>query len=61
MDKTRGAILGDAGEMIGSCTIIEFPDRAGLDAWLAVDPCVAGKVWQRIEAQPFRVATRASA
>jgi uncharacterized protein YciI len=56
-----GAILDDAEEMIGSCTIVEFPDRASLDAWLATDPYVTGRVWQRIEVQPFRVAARASA
>ena len=51
-----GAILDDAGAMIGSATIVEFADRAGLDAWLARDPYVTGKVWQKIEVRPFRLA-----
>lgn len=51
-----GAILDEAGTMIGSATIVDFPDRAALDAWLARDPYVTGGVWQRIEVRPFRVA-----
>ncbi len=43
-----GAILDDDGRMIGSATIVEFPDRAAVDAWLARDPYVTGKVWQKI-------------
>ena len=54
--KAGGAILDDAGRMIGSVTIADFPDRGGLDAWLASDPYVTGKVWQRIEILPFRLA-----
>lgn len=51
-----GAILDDAGAMIGSATIVEFPDRAALDAWLARDPYVTGDVWRSIEVRPFRLA-----
>jgi uncharacterized protein YciI len=51
-----GAILDEAGAMIGSATVVEFADRAALDAWLARDPYVTGKVWQKIEIRPFRVA-----
>jgi uncharacterized protein YciI len=51
-----GAILDEAGEMTGSATIVEFPSRAELDAWLAADPYVTGDVWRRIEVRPFRVA-----
>jgi uncharacterized protein YciI len=57
--KAGGAILDEAGRMIGSVTIAEFADRAGLDAWLAGDPYVTGGVWQRIEVQPFRLAVLA--
>ena len=56
--KEGGAILDDAGRMIGSSCIVEFPDRAALDAWLARDPYVTGKVWQKIEIYPFRCAPR---
>jgi uncharacterized protein YciI len=54
-----GAILNDAGAMIGSTCITEFPDRAALDHWLATDPYVTGGVWQKIAVQPFRVAVMA--
>jgi uncharacterized protein YciI len=56
-----GAILDEAGAMIGSAVIVAFADRAGLDDWLARDPYVTGKVWQRIEVQPFRLAVLTSA
>jgi hypothetical protein len=49
-----GALLDDAGGMIGSACIVEFEDRATLDAWLEIEPYVTGKVWQRIEVTPFR-------
>jgi hypothetical protein len=51
-----GALLDDAGAMIGSATIVEFADRRALDAWLARDPYVTGNVWQKIEVRPFRLA-----
>lgn len=54
--KTGGAILDDDGAMVGSAAVMEFPDRAALDAWLARDPYVTGGVWQKIEVYPFRVA-----
>lgn len=54
-----GAILDEAGTMVGSSVVVEFPDRAALDAWLERDPYVTGGVWQRIEVRPFRVAVTA--
>jgi len=54
-----GAILDDAGRMIGSVTICDFADRAALDRWLATDPYVTGNVWQKIEVKPFRLAVMA--
>jgi uncharacterized protein len=56
--KEGGAILDDAGAMIGSCCVVEFPDRAQLDQWLNTDPYVTGKVWQKIEVHHFRCAPR---
>ena len=40
----------------GSLMLLEVPDRAGLDAYLASEPFAAGGVWQRIEVHPFRIA-----
>lgn len=51
-----GAILDDAGEMIGSCCVVDFPSRADVDAWLQTDPYVTGGVWQKIDVLPFRAA-----
>mgnify|MGYP002713768593 CR=1 FL=1 len=51
-----GAVLDEAGVMTGSAVIVEFEDRAALDAWLAADPYVTAGVWQRIEVKPFRLA-----
>ena len=51
-----GAILDDAGGMIGSCCIVDFATRAELDEWLRNDPYVTGGVWQKIEVVPFRAA-----
>lgn len=51
-----GAILDDAGQMIGSAVIAEFASRAELDAWLAQDPYVTEGVWQQIEVKPYRLA-----
>jgi uncharacterized protein YciI len=38
--RAAGAILDEAGEMIGSVVLAEFPNRADLDAWLAREPYV---------------------
>lgn len=49
------AMLDDAGRMTGSVLVVDYASRAELDAWLAVEPYVTGKVWQRIEVRPCRV------
>jgi uncharacterized protein YciI len=51
-----GAILDEAGGMVGSAVIVDMPDRAAVDAWLARDPYVTGDVWRRVEVRPFRLA-----
>jgi uncharacterized protein YciI len=50
-----GAILDDAGKMIGSTLHVEFPERADLDAQLRQDPYVAGKVWEKIEVRQVKL------
>lgn len=49
------AILDDAGEMRGSMIVCDFPDRAALDDYLAVEPYVTGNVWGNIDVRPCRV------
>jgi uncharacterized protein YciI len=51
-----GAILSDAGDMIGSTLLVEFPSREEVDDWLARDPYVTDGVWQEFEVHPFRTA-----
>lgn len=40
----------------GSLMVLEVPDRAGLDAYLAAEPFNEGAVWQRVDIHPFRIA-----
>jgi uncharacterized protein YciI len=50
------AILDDSGKMIGSMMVVEYATREELDQWLEVEPYVVGKVWDKIEIEPCRVA-----
>ena len=43
------AIINDKGEAVGSALVVDFKDRAELDAWLKVEPYATQKVWQNIE------------
>ena len=54
-----GAILNEAGDMVGSMLLVEFPDRSGVDAWLEADPYVTDGVWREVEVTPFRTAVGA--
>lgn len=51
-----GAILDEAGEMIGSTLLVDFASHEELDAWLRNDPYVTGEVWHEVEIHPFRAA-----
>jgi uncharacterized protein YciI len=50
-----GAILDDAGRMIGSTLHVDFPDRESLEQYLQQDPYVSGKVWEKIDISPVRL------
>jgi uncharacterized protein YciI len=50
-----GAILNEAGNMIGSMIVYEFPDRISLDKRLKEEPYIIAGVWEKIEIQPFRL------
>lgn len=50
------AILDDAGKMIGSMMVVDYPSREELDNWLKIEPYVVGDVWRRIEIKPCKVA-----
>lgn len=47
-------LLNDEGEIIGSLSLVEFPTREDLDAWIQADPYVINGVWQRVEILPAR-------
>jgi uncharacterized protein len=49
-----GAILDDAGRLVGSVLLCEFPDRAALDAYLAEEPFARERVWQDVSVYPIR-------
>lgn len=51
------AILNDAGTMVGSMIVCEFPSQKHLhEQWLDHEPYILGNVWQRIEIQRAQVA-----
>jgi uncharacterized protein YciI len=45
-----------AGRPVGSLMVLEVPDQAGLDAYLAAEPFNQEGVWQRVETHGFRIA-----
>jgi uncharacterized protein len=51
-----GAILNNEGQMIGSSIIVQFENDQQLSAWLAEEPYLLQKVWERVDVKPFRVA-----
>ncbi|MBN2687444.1 MAG: hypothetical protein JXR85_04635 [Deltaproteobacteria bacterium] len=52
---TGGAILNEAGGMIGSALFVEFDTEAALNEWLKNDPYVTGGVWVDINVKPVRI------
>lgn len=53
-----GAILDEAGEMVGSTLYLEFASRDELDEWLANDPYTTGGVWKETQVYPVRLVFR---
>jgi hypothetical protein len=51
-----GSTLAEDGTMEASILVVEFPDRAALDEWLAEEPYVKANVWGRVEVKPMFVA-----
>jgi uncharacterized protein len=51
-----GAILNNTGEMIGSSIIVQFEKDLDVSAWLAQEPYLLQKVWEKVDFKPFRVA-----
>lgn len=51
-----GAKLNEAGQMVGSMMVVEFPDIEAVYRWLSEDTYVKDKVWESYEVISFRVA-----
>ena len=49
-------ILDDDERMIGSALICEFATRQELDEWLGKEPYLLGKVWEKIDIKPCKIA-----
>jgi hypothetical protein len=50
------ALLDEAGNMRGSLIVCDFPTRAEVDAYVKGDPYVTGRVWEKIDIEPCKVA-----
>ncbi len=53
---TGGAILNEQGQMIGSMMVVQFNTEQELQSWLNTEPYIMGRVWEKIEVRPFKVA-----
>ena len=51
-----GAKLNDAGQMYGSMLVIELPDINAANEWIRQDPYITGRVWDKVQVVPFRIA-----
>ncbi|MGE5505557.1 MAG: YciI family protein [Actinomycetota bacterium] len=50
-----GPVLDDAREgMVGSVLVLDFPDRADLDAFLAADPYAKAGLFENVTVLPFK-------
>jgi len=51
-----GALLGTDNKMIGSMMVLDFEDDAQMSQWRDNEPYITGKVWEKIDIKPFRMA-----
>ena len=58
--QDSGALLDDAGTMIGSFIVCDYASREELESdWLNHEPYVIGEVWKKIEIHPVLISSRA--
>lgn len=50
-----GGLLDEEGKMKGSALVMEFSDRAAMDAYLKDEPYVTEGVWENIEVETMNV------
>ncbi|KAI9594439.1 hypothetical protein BDF19DRAFT_423528 [Syncephalis fuscata] len=51
-----GALLTSDDQMNGSIIVFEATDEAQVRRWIADDPYVVGRVWDKLDIKPFRLA-----
>lgn len=51
-----GALLDDAGQMIGSMLILTLETDEQLQEYLRTDPYIVQGIWEKIDVKPFRQA-----
>ena len=54
--KLGGPLLDDAGQPIGSLSILEAEDRAAVEAFVADDPYALAGLFATVEVKPWRIA-----
>ncbi len=52
---SAGGLLDEEGKMKGSALIMDFASRQELDEYIANEPYVLEKVWEKIEVEPINV------
>jgi len=51
-----GAKLNEQSNMHGSMLVVQLENEEAVKKWVEEDPYVTGKVWEKIEILPFRIA-----
>ncbi len=51
-----GAILDDAGKMVGSVMILQFESEEELENWKQSEPYITQNIWETVDVKPFKVA-----
>ncbi|MFJ4052659.1 YciI family protein [Pseudomonas sp. NPDC089743] len=52
---SAGALLDNAGKMIGSNVHLTFETRASLDQWLASEPYMENRVWEDVQVREIKL------
>lgn len=53
---TAAAVMDEAGGMIGSSLLVDFPDRAAVESAVRDDPYTKQGVWKDVRIEPVRLA-----
>ena len=51
-----GAKLNEQGNMQGSMLVVQLETEEAVRQWISEDPYATGRVWDKIEILPFKVA-----